>query len=303
MKHAYLIIAHSNWKQLILLLQLLDDDLNDIYIHIDKKVKNFPEEEVISAVKKSKIRIFQEYKVYWGSFELVQTELLLFKEAHKFKYDYYHLLSGADLPIKSQKYIHDFFEKNAGCEFVHFDTDKRLENDNEIKRRTKLYHFFQNYRRRFKFKIVNSVFTLLERVLLVFQILLNIDRNKKHPNLIIKYGSQWVSITDDLVSYILDNESLIYDVFHCTNCSDELFIQTLVYNSNFKNNLYNKNFDNSVISNMRLIDWNRGNNGNPYIWKSTDLNEIIESPCLFARKFNLNVDNNIINVIKKNISN
>lgn len=39
MKHAYLIIAHSNLKQLQQLLLLLDDPRNDIYIHIDKKSK------------------------------------------------------------------------------------------------------------------------------------------------------------------------------------------------------------------------------------------------------------------------
>ena len=31
-KHAYLIIAHNNWKQLSLLLSVLDDERNDIYI-------------------------------------------------------------------------------------------------------------------------------------------------------------------------------------------------------------------------------------------------------------------------------
>ena len=30
-KHAYLIIAHNNWKQLSLLLSVLDDERNDIF--------------------------------------------------------------------------------------------------------------------------------------------------------------------------------------------------------------------------------------------------------------------------------
>lgn len=36
-KHAYLIIAHDNWKILEKLLILLDDKRNDIYLHIDRK--------------------------------------------------------------------------------------------------------------------------------------------------------------------------------------------------------------------------------------------------------------------------
>ena len=41
MKHAYLIMCHNNFEQLKLLLKLLDDERNDIYVHIDKKAKSF----------------------------------------------------------------------------------------------------------------------------------------------------------------------------------------------------------------------------------------------------------------------
>lgn len=105
-------------------------------------------------------------------------------------YDYYHLLSGADLPIKTQEEINLFFEKNNGFEFVQYDTDERLKKDKEIGRRTKLYHFLQNYRRRYNWKPLNSFFTLLERILLAVQLLLRIDRMKKYQNVVIKYGSQ-----------------------------------------------------------------------------------------------------------------
>ena len=123
MRHAYLIIAHSNWKQLQLLLRLLDSDRNDIYIHIDKKAKDVPVNELKISTKKSSVEIFRTYEVYWGSYELVQSELLLFEQAHKLHYDYYHLLSGADLPIKPQKDILRFFEEHNGYEFIHYDTE------------------------------------------------------------------------------------------------------------------------------------------------------------------------------------
>lgn len=163
MRHAYLIIAHKNFDQLIKLISLLDYQYNDIYIHIDRKSKGYNTEKLISTAKESNIYISSIYNVYWGSFEIVQTELFLLKEATKRKYDYYHLISGLDLPIKSNKYIYDFFEKNNGYEFVHFDTDERLKSDKEIGRRTKLYHFLQNYRRRYKIQLINEIFTFIER--------------------------------------------------------------------------------------------------------------------------------------------
>ena len=41
-KHAYCIMAHGNWKQLQMLVNVIDDERNDIYLHVDaKSLKNF----------------------------------------------------------------------------------------------------------------------------------------------------------------------------------------------------------------------------------------------------------------------
>ena len=53
-------------------------------------------------------------------------------------------------------------------------------------------------------------------------------------------------------------------------------------------------------SNMRLIDWNRGN---PYVFKSSDFEELIKSDMLFARKFDCSVDKQIIDKIYSFINN
>ena len=39
MKHAFLIIAHNEYPVLEVLLSMLDDERNDIYLHIDKRAK------------------------------------------------------------------------------------------------------------------------------------------------------------------------------------------------------------------------------------------------------------------------
>lgn len=297
MTHAFLIIAHGKWEQLKLLIKQLDDKDVDIFIHIDKKVKNPPIEELCSCAKISKVKIYQEYKVYWGSFELVETELLLLKKAKKYNYDYYHLLSGMDLMIKPMSKMKEFFENNKGFEFVHYDTEERLIKDKEIQRRTKLFHYFTNYRRRFKCKLINSLFTFLDRISMIIQMAIGIDRNKKYKE-IIKYGSQWFSITDTFAKYVIDNKDKVYRIFKYTKCSDELFIQTLLFNSNFKNKLYDKKFDNDCMANVRLIDISiRGKNGSPYTWKINDLDELTKTECLFARKFDMNIDKEIVEKI------
>ncbi len=66
MKHAFLIIAYDNWWQLKRLIQLLDYKNHDIYIHIDKKSKDFDVNFFNNITDYSSVYFFQEYDVYWG---------------------------------------------------------------------------------------------------------------------------------------------------------------------------------------------------------------------------------------------
>ena len=61
-KHAYLIMAHQNFEQLAILLELLDDIRNDIFIHVDKKVKTFDKEKLKNSCKFSKV-IFTKKRI------------------------------------------------------------------------------------------------------------------------------------------------------------------------------------------------------------------------------------------------
>lgn len=293
MRHVFLIIAHNNWNQLKNLIQLLDAENHDIYIHIDKKSKDFNKKEFLNITEKSKLYLFQEYEVFWGGFSQVQVETYLFEKAHALKYDYYHLISGADLPLKSNKEIDAFFEQHRGTEFILYDEDK-LKNDPEITRRAKYYHFLQNYRRRYTQKWKNGFFTFLERISLVAQIVFRVNR-VKNLDWTIKYGSQWVSITDDLVTQILKQKDKIQRVFSCTNCADELFVQTVAYNCGFKNKIYAPECGRA--ENIRFIDWSRGKNGNPYTFRKQDEELLMKNSNLFARKFSETVDSDIIQCI------
>lgn len=99
MKFAYLILAHHNFSQLQLLLDLLDDKRNDIYVHIDKKIK---ETVVLNTVKSKLYCVEDRVNVAWGDISQIKAEYKLFRMAfNNGPYDYYHLISGDDLPIKS----------------------------------------------------------------------------------------------------------------------------------------------------------------------------------------------------------
>ena len=96
-RHAYLIIAHNQWDLLFILMHLIDDERNDIYLHIDKKAKDVPLEELRSCTKLSRITIVDRIPVYRGTYSLFDAEMILMKAALEGKdnYSYFHLLQTA----------------------------------------------------------------------------------------------------------------------------------------------------------------------------------------------------------------
>ena len=290
MRHAYMILAHSGWNQLERLLTLLDDPDNDVYVHIDRKAKDCPVDRLRAAAEHSRVALCSEFDVYWGCYVMVEAELLLLEQARQTGYDYYHLLSGADLPLKPQREIHAFFEQNRGREFVHFAPDAAREGNPGIVRRTRLYHPLQRFRRGFRQPVLNKMAVLVDRAQMAAQLCLGVDRMKKHPGLEIRYGSQWFSITDALAAHLLAQRSMIREVFRCTSCADELFVQTLVHNSEFRERLYHPVYDGSRLANQRYIDWSGSTNGSPHTFRMADFDAIVSSGCLFARKFSMDAD-------------
>lgn len=293
-KHAYLIMAHNNFYILERLLKLLDDERNDIYLHVDKKAKQFDSEMIKKIVKKSNIYIVHRMKVNWGAFSMVRCELLLLEQAtNNGKYEYYHLLSGIDLPLKTQDYIHEFMNQNQGKIFLHFAGEK-IEKQNNIISRVSRYYFMQEYMKH-KNKVIRKASIKLKNVLDKIQIKLKTDRTKKIGK-DIKTGAQWFSITDECARYILKNKKYINKHFKFTYCPDELFIQTLIYNTKFMDKLYYNKMDDNYISCMRKIDWTRGC---PYVYKREDFDELVHSDYLFARKFSTDIDKEIVDLIYK----
>lgn len=119
-RHAYLIMANENFHQLALLMEALDHPMNDVYLHIDAKVSCFDSKPLKKAVRYGRLFILEEtIPVYWGSDSQIACEMLLLQRAAKEEhYAYYHLLSGKDMPLKSQDDIHFFFEQHMGKEFL-----------------------------------------------------------------------------------------------------------------------------------------------------------------------------------------
>lgn len=276
MKHAYLIIAHNEYPVLRALLSMLDDERNDIFLHIDHRSMELYEKIHSVQMQRANLHILStRNKVYWGDLSQVETEYLLLETASaKEAYSYYHLLSGTDLPIQTQDYIHSFFQINAGKEFVEYWSGNRHQKD--LKRKISRYYFFTKHLKRnnSKWHVITAP---CHNLALIVQKMVHFDRKQEVE---FRKGSQWFSITHNFCLYLLEKKPFVLRRFRYTLCPDEIFVQTLLWNSSFKKNIYN--IEDNNIGSMRLIDWNRGD---PYTWKIQDYTELVNSNKLFARKF------------------
>ncbi len=272
-------MAYSHPDQLKLLITALDDERNDIFVHIDAD-SNFPMDSIDCVAKSAHCYITDRISVKWGDYSQVEAELILLKTAlQNGCYRYYHLLSGMDFPIKTQNEIHAFFE-NKDEEFigtVPYEGRYQLEH---VKYWYPLLRL-KCFRSSKCLKALNQLVLLLQKMLRVNRI--------KQMEIHFYDGWTWFSITDAFARFVLERESSILNLFQGTKAPDEMVLQTVAMNSSFQNKLYN--LENLREGSMRMIDWKRGD---PYVWKEKDFEELMHSPCLFARKLDFSEESSRI---------
>ncbi len=286
MKHAYLILAHGDFAVLRTLVTLLDDKRNGIFIHFDGKTKDLPKLETTNAFL---CILSERVEVHWADVSMIEAEYLLFEKAYKSgDYEYFHLLSGADLPLKSQDEIDDFFHRNNGCEFIGY---YQGDISTEIDRRLQRYHLFpHSFRERTGFlhfckRLIRYFFLVLQQAL----------GYKRHEGIAFKKGTQWVSLTRAFVAYLLSCKEEQLRIYRHTFCADESFVQTLCWESPFMEKLYDKSDE--ARGCMRAINWQ---DGEIKYYEEKDINKLFASDFLFARKFS-GSDESLLSAIKRQV--
>lgn len=295
-RHAYLIIAYDKFEQLAFQLSLLDDPRNDIFIHMDKRT-SFSEQDkqtLQKAVTYSKVYFTPRIAVYWGHFSLVESELILYKMAsEKGPYAMYHLISGADMPLRSQDTIHAFFADKLDQIFI---TRYNQEEAEELKLHKLVEHYHLSRR-------INprNLSPISRKILRAYQILenkiqtaLKVDRLRgKRKEMGFDGFSEWKSIGHDVVLAILANEDWIRKQFRFTFCSDEYFFPMTLKRAQLLERIYLYEPVNDVPDefqgNLRYVNWW---DGHPYEWTDSpadmaQLDKGRELGHFFSRKFNL----------------
>ena len=267
--HAFLIMAHGNYKTLGTQLTLLDHPRSTILLHLDKKARLPGDFDPASYVKEGTLIRMPSEPVYWGGESQIRCELSLLKKALTLgDFAFLHLLSGADLPLRPIEEILAFFDAHEGREFVRIE---EVPCRPETALRYRYYYPLQELRGTHRVP-------WLTKGLLALQRLFGIDRTRADTSPRLK-GSAYFSITPAFARFLLAKEREILQKYCATFCCDEIFLPTLLRESPFWESRYEEN---GVPSNLRLVDWERGN---PYVFTLEDTEALFSTPCLFARKF------------------
>ena len=280
MRVAHLVITYTNPLQTERMIRRMQHPGFDFYIHVDKKMDI---QSHLFLAKIPNVYLIQDrVNVVWGGYNTIDATIRSVKEIFKSgkRYDYIHLMSGQDYPIKTASQIHDFFIDNNGKEFMqfeHFD-----EWADESYPRIREYHL-TNY----NFPGRYYVQWLMNKCLPV----------RKSPIEMEFYGSSmfW-ALTSNCLKYIvdlMDSNAAFRRFLKFTWGSDEFIFQTLVLNSVFKAN--------AVNNNLLFLDRIKGA-AHPNILTASHLKALTDSDKLFARKFDLAKDTVILNSIDKHLA-
>ncbi|MDR6546572.1 hypothetical protein J2810_002631 [Chryseobacterium rhizosphaerae] len=269
---AYLILVHRLPNQFKKLFKAIYDSTNFYLIHIDKKANQEIGKDVKDFLKQyPNVHILNSENVIWGGYSMVQAELdgikyLLSMDA---KWDYFINLSGQDYPLKSQKIIKEFLSKNNGNSYIKIDNQEKI--------RPETMNRIENY----------------------FEELEDCISDKTHKRGFMKdvipyIGGQWMILTRDCCEFINSNVEVkkFEDYYLNTLIADESFFQTVLMNTSFTGTLVNDD--------KRAIIWIPDGDIKlrPKTFTKTDISFLQTGNHLFARKFDDNVDNKIIDYIK-----
>lgn len=289
-KHAYLIMAHADMPLLQVLIGMLDDERNDIYLHADKKWRDFNPNDL--AVSRATLHILpNRLDGRWGHISLMEIEYALYEAASKQGiYHYYHLLSGADLPIKSQDYIHDFMSKSPYIPYISY-----WDHPEDTYYKVSRYTFGMKYEKSL------SAYPLLDRIVgfvkrktadLLFKVL-----GERVDSKAFYKGANWTSLRHEDVMHTLSNKGYMLQRLKYTRNSDEIFAQTILARKYFEPN----GLDPYASKDMRLVNW-KSSVISPDYFTIDDWQQIQSSDALFARKFSSSVDLEIVKIVQSHYS-
>jgi hypothetical protein len=293
MKLCYGLLASGKQEQCDNLIQLLNVNGNQIVIQIDAKSEPLYQFLYNKYKDDKNIHFAQNrFDVYWGGITTTTATLNLMRETLSLDYDYFTMVSESCLPLYPDEEIKAFFERHKGTEFidVRFDWTKRsrLHLDH-----SKPYTAWQRKHRNilaFRDVVCDTLFGWA------------IGKNKQFKSWKVPTTLLWYSITKDCLKYLvetIDNNHLV-EKYQNTLIADEHIWAEVLYSSPYYDKLFIKGKRGGALL---YCDWYTLNA--PRLLTMKDYKKIYNPkyPCLYARKFDLKTEPEVVLKIYENRKN
>lgn len=287
---AILITAYKNIEHLKSIINFFDSRFS-IYIHIDKK-SSIELDDIYVLSKYENVKyVSKKYKINWGGLNHLRAILDLSEKAIENTHNsYFHLITGHDYPIQKLDYFMQFEIENSNKIFMEYHALPYYAWPEGGIDRLSRYNFYDlvDGRSGWKQHFIKKSSKL--------QKLLRIKR-KFSPDFPKLYGgSTYWSMSREALYYVfsyMKNNPKYLERFKYSFCSEEIFFQSILLNSELSSNIINNN--------LRFIVWEKRNGNFPANLDLTDYQQIKESKALFARKFEYPVSEQLFSKIYKDI--
>lgn len=281
-KLVFLITAYKLPVQLVRLVNRLHDENSLILIHYDQKSPDSEFRFLKDKLKEIPSVVFLDrHRCEWGDFGHVEATIkgLNYLFERKISFHYFSLITGQDYPLTNPIKMRSFLSgrTRSNIEYSPAPVDW-LSGGGRF--RWQQIHFFGRGR---YYNLPSPVSDLMRK--------LGPRYFGTVPIEAIFLGSSYFTLTYSHTEYLWDyirKHPNYTKFFRRTLVPDEMFFQTILMNSELKDQVDNQN--------LRYIDWSE-RRSHPKVFKLEDFEKIKSSGALFARKFDSSVDSTLLDKI------
>lgn len=316
MKIAYIISAHRLPEQLIRLVKRLNTETDRFLIHVDQKTDPRIYQQLVTDLKPfPNVHFLKRHRCHWGDFGHVQATIkglnTLFTQ--NWDFDYIILLTGQDYPLKSPAQIHQFLQEGRGNSYMSHRPLPLTLNPNDLETcfleipphqrpeyrqfyeqnlTEKLYringwHFFNGAGEHFSWPPREQESPFLYKIWSKIGFLFPQKRTFP-PGFKPYVGRSYWCISQEVAAYLhqfINRNPQFVRFFKTVYIPDEYFFQTILMNSPFREKIINH-----FWCYMRWPPPDRLTD----ILTKKDFELLINTPEIFARKFDITVDSEIL---------
>ena len=293
MKIAVLIQCHKNPEQINHLLNAMDHPDFTFFIHVDKK--SSIENEIARGENNILLPDNLRVDVQWARISQVDATLNLLNYARsRGDFDFYWLCSGQDFPIQPAARMVEWFDAHRDNDFLELFPSRHsgAGRENNYDKRNALYFPEWMLGRELWQRLLKRAYTEATGG---YNRTFRFARRKAVNDLDFYFGSSWICLTGRSLAWILEyleRHPEYYAYFRNCNCPDESFFQTLIMNSPYAQ---------LRMDYLHYVDWPEGKS-NPKVLTLEDYPRLAASEKLMARKFDEEVDRQILERLSMRVS-